>query len=754
MKSACIKAAWLWESFRVSGKFLFARKLFILVLIFKEKCYPWVPPTLARCMEAFNGERTNYNYDCKRLLLNILNLCVFWLEAENKKNNVFILKKKKTVLKLKRNKNSKKRVQRQETMNIDKLYKMDLRFLLLGSLVLFLLVGCQAAIADNELEVSNFLEAVNHRLAFLYNKEVMANWQNEIKGPNDLIAMLQSEIATQQIMRFIHSISTKVAKFKRISLENKDLKRQLDLIPEVGYEVLPVEDLELLYAVTSNMSDIYKNVKLCSFREKERCDLRLIPEVQNILHSTDDVREIEYYWLEWRRKTGIAAREDFHKFVELYRKTAKMNGFSKPSDFWHKDIGESSSTISTHLERFMSDLKPLFVQFHAYIRGQLRLKYGPELIEYNKPYPQQLAEIFIGNAFHLGEAGWSMDVPFNMTKLPNITDSLLKRGVTNAQINFWNAKEFFRSLGMPPLEENFWQDSCEAKADLEDDHCWHKAWSFYGLNHVNFSYCPLISEPTFFNMFEALSDVYYYRAYENLTTLYQEEPIPNLSDALGKFFSLTASSPKYLERLKLVDSSYSTKEARINRLYVHGLRTIFLIPVFYILERYRLDVIDKHIDINDNCAYWRLTEDYTGAEPPVSRSNSDFDAPAKLLMEVDDQYTTQIYSIVLQYQLLEHFCSLTGEYVKGDPEKPLDMCDLTGYHVVGEKIYKAMSLGSSVGFKDVLKVLVDTDELNINGLLEYYRPLFEWLKENVNPEDFVAYVPQHLKLFHLTFVFV
>lgn len=70
-------------------------------------------------------------------------------------------------------------------------------------------------------------------------------------------------------------------------------------------------------------------------------------------------------------------------------------------------------------------------------------------------------------------------------------------------------------------------------------------------------------------MFEAVSDIYYYRAYENLTTLYQEEPIPNLSDALGKFFSLAASSPKYLESLKIVDSSYKSKEARINRLYVH-----------------------------------------------------------------------------------------------------------------------------------------------------------------------------------------
>lgn len=117
-----------------------------------------------------------------------------------------------------------------------------------------------------------------------------------------------------------------------------------------------------------------------------------------------------------------------------------------------------------------------------------------------------------------------------------------------------------------------------------------------------------------------------------------------------------------------------------------GLRTIFLIPVFYILERYRVDIIDKSINLNDNCAYWRLTEEYSGAEPPVDRSNRDFDAPAKLLMEVDDQYATQIMSIILQYQILEHFCSLTGEYVKGDPVKPLDLCDLTNHSIVGETI--------------------------------------------------------------------
>lgn len=203
---------------------------------------------------------------------------------------------------------------------------MALKAFLIFSLLVFLYHPTTADIAKNEEEVGNFLDVINHHLAVLYNREVLANWQNEIKGPNDLIAMLQSEIATQQIMRFIHAINTKVMKFKRIALENENLKRQLSLIPEVGYEVLPLEDLELLYAVTTNMSDIYKNVKLCSYRDLENCDLRLIPEVQHILHSTNDVREIEYYWLEWRRKTGVAARDDFKMFVELYRKTAKMNG--------------------------------------------------------------------------------------------------------------------------------------------------------------------------------------------------------------------------------------------------------------------------------------------------------------------------------------------------------------------------------------------------------------------------------------------
>lgn len=115
----------------------------------------------------------------------------------------------------------------------------------------------------------------------------------------------------------------------------------------------------------------------------------------------------------------------------------------------------------------------------------------------------------------------------------------------------------------------FWSHNARPKADLdeEDMRCWHKAWKFYGIERVNFSYCPLVDEERFFNMYEALTDVYYYRAYDQQPTLFAEEPFPNFSDALGKMFSLSASSPRYLEKLKLLERGLVSKELRINRLY-------------------------------------------------------------------------------------------------------------------------------------------------------------------------------------------
>ncbi|XP_036216019.2 angiotensin-converting enzyme [Bactrocera oleae] len=586
--------------------------------------------------------------------------------------------------------------------------------------------------AENSSAVfTKFLANVNQNLATLYNREVLANWQLEVKGPNDLYALLQSELTSEEIMNYVESIAPNCAKFKRLNIGNPQQQRQLSQIPERGYEALSPADLKLMYIVTKNMGDIYKNTKLCSFHDRKQCNLTLIPAVQNILHNSNDVAEIEYYWLEWRRKTGMPAKQDFVSFIELYRKTAQLNGFSKPSEFWYKDLEENSAQTASLLESFMQRLQPLFQELHAHVRGQLRKLYGEELIPRGKPYPQNLAEIFIGNAFRRADPEWYIEFPYPDVGMPNITAGLLRRGLNNAQRVFWNVAEYFRSMGMPQIEDTFWSHNARPKADLdeEDMRCWHKAWKFYGIERVNFSYCPLVDEERFFNMYEALTDVYYYRAYDQQPTLFAEEPFPNFSDALGKMFSLSASSPRYLEKLKLLERGLVSKELRINRLYWQSLRTIFLIPVFYVLDRYRVDVLDERLNISNNCAYWQLTTDLTGAEPPVSRSYEDFDAPAKLLIEVDDQYTSQIMSTVLQYQLYQHFCEITGQYKPKDKNYPLDLCDLSNQRQIGPIVMEAMSLGSSKSYKDILQIMTKESSINMDGLLAYFQPLYDWLVE-------------------------
>ena len=143
-----------------------------------------------------------------------------------------------------------------------------------------------------------------------------------------MIALLQAEIATEDIINYLKSISGRVSKFKRLSsnISNENLQRQLHLIPSVGYELLSSYELRQLYAVTNNMSEIYRKTKLCDFYERSKCDLRLIPTVQNIIHTSKNTEEIEYYWREWRQKTGVASRKDFEEFLQLYRRTATMNG--------------------------------------------------------------------------------------------------------------------------------------------------------------------------------------------------------------------------------------------------------------------------------------------------------------------------------------------------------------------------------------------------------------------------------------------
>lgn len=408
-----------------------------------------------------------------------------------------------------------------------------------------------------------------------------------------------------------------------------------------------------------------------------------------------------------------------------------MTGYERPSDYWFRNLEEDSDVIQADLEIVMTSLKPILTEIHAFIRNIMVQKYGKDVVSTTGPYPSHLSEKFIGRAFRMTDLP-SIELPFPEKPLYNITGKLSSVGLAKTKDMFVFVDEYFSSLGFDSFNEHYWLQNTAPKNDANETFliCFNRVFKFFGLPENKMAYCPHVDETRFYGMFETFGQLHYSRSYKGQPFVFQDELFPNFNDALEKIFSLAASSPKYLERIGLISREETDYEHRINRLYIMGLQNVVLLPIFHILDKYRVDILDGKIDVNDNCAYWELVEKYIGSAAPFPRSSSDFDAPSKLLIGVDDEYSTQIVGTIIQFQLFKILCENSGQYVKGDAKKPLDMCDLYGEKEVFDRLRTLMRSGSSKTWREVLLEVTGEIELNPDGFLEYFEPLNQWIKEN------------------------
>lgn len=202
-----------------------------------------------------------------------------------------------------------------------------MHFLLKVIVLLWIVIECAKSADDVDLVkyTVEFMDSANRYLSEFADSDQDINWSNEINGFNPDSLKLNIKLAAD-LKTYIRDLNGVLARIDVNIIEDNHLRRQLKQIPGLGYDVLETEELNELNNVTLGMTEIYKTVNLCSYRDKNVCNLTLIPHVQDIIHKSDDIKEIEFYWLEWRAKTGSSIRDKFQRFVELYRRTALLNG--------------------------------------------------------------------------------------------------------------------------------------------------------------------------------------------------------------------------------------------------------------------------------------------------------------------------------------------------------------------------------------------------------------------------------------------
>lgn len=102
------------------------------------------------------------------------------------------------------------------------------------------------------------------------------------------------------------------------------------------------------------------------------------------------------------------------------------------------------------------------------------------------------------------------------------------------------------------------------------------------------------------------------------------------------------------------------------------------------MEEYRYKVFRGEINPNRyNCEFWKSREKLCGDQPPVQRSEQDFDLPAIYHVSADNQYISYLFANVLQFQFHKSACLLAGEYEPGNKDKLLADCDIYQSTVAG-----------------------------------------------------------------------
>jgi peptidyl-dipeptidase A len=124
-----------------------------------------------------------------------------------------------------------------------------------------------------------------------------------------------------------------------------------------------------------------------------------------------------------------------------------------------------------------------------------------------------------------------------------------------------------------------------------------------------------------------------------------------------------------------------------------------------------------------NAAWWELRARYQGVQPPVARSEAEFDPGAKYHVPANVSYTRYFLAGILQFQFHRALCREAGF------DGPLSRCSIFASEKAGARLRKTLEMGVSRPWPDAMEALTGERRMDAGALLEYFAPLKKWLDE-------------------------
>jgi len=544
------------------------------------------------------------------------------------------------------------------------------------------------------------------------------------------------------------------------SFEDQELRRRFDLHATLGDAGLEDVDFAEYTRIISEMTSIYGAGRICPF-DNQDCDLSsdgltLEPDIENILADTKNRswEELKYVWEAWRDVTGRNVREKIPRYVELSNLAAEANDLKDMSEMWltgyTRDLDQDTD-FKDDLENLWTQMRPLYLNVHAYIRWRLRQHWGED----NMPDPKAAIPAHLFGNMWAQEWQDIFDLvspyPDEPNPLVEVDANLIAQNYTVRRI-FELSDSFYQDIGLDAMDMCY-DTPCTREDTPENRECVHNnpmiekpdwdvvchasAWDMYkpGNDDFRIKMCTEVNLNSLITVHHEMGHIQYYLQYKDKYLEFRSGANPGFHEAIGDTMALSVNTPVHLEKIGLLNSVSNTYEADINYLLSTALERVVFLPFAYTIDQYRWGLFNQSITTDRmNEVWWDLRQKYQGIAAPVERSEVDFDAGAKYHVAADVPYIRYFVARILQYQFYSKMCLESGNFVPGDPEKPLHRCDFSqgpGSILAGLRMKQLLASGSSTPWPDVLEEMTGLRKMDAGAMIDYFAPLSDWLEEQI-----------------------
>ncbi len=596
-----------------------------------------------------------------------------------------------------------------------------------------------------------FVDRVNAELLKLSTDASHADWtaETDITDDTESTTALLNEQFTARAL----ALTEESHRWDKVTLP-PDLRRQIVLL-QLNTPAAPREP-KLLAEQTrlgAQLTAMYGKGKYCPDTPPGRqaapgAKCLGIDAIDSIMAKSRNLDELTKLWAGWHA-IGAPMREKYARFMELQNIGARELGYRDTGELWRAGYDMTPAEFSAELERAWAQLEPLYRELHDYVRTRLIAKYGKAAERPDGMIPAQL----LGNMWaqewgNIYDLVAPADPKLSQFKPVDLESALKKQiaekdpaaapaiaegvDLTSDQghaaalaagrdmVHY--GENFFISLGFDRLPESFWERSQFVHPRDREVVCHASAWDIDSVDDLRVKMCIEVNADYFTTVHHELGHNFYQRAYDKLPFLFRNGANDGFHEAIGDSIALSIT-PAYLKTIGLTTEE-PPMEADIPLQLRTALDKVAFLPFALALDKWRWGVFAGEIKPADyNKAWWQLREKYQGVAPPVERTEADFDAGAKNHIPTNVPYARYFLARIYQFQFYKAMCDASGY------QGPLNRCSFYNSKEAGTKLAKMLETGQSQPWQQTLKEMTGSDQLDAQPMLDYFAPLYRWLKE-------------------------